>query len=177
MTLANQFLTFKKEVVFTLLQKSILKVYLLFSVFVKFQFDATIFLVALRTKNMAQAQIDRAETPYCRREDFYSFSDVQHFNGILMRKCLNHDRGEFYVHWMKDHRPSGSVGTCFGSCHQRVSASELKLLIQIYEQIFNEIDTTHYLDMLPRFAEELKNRRNTGSARSPLLGSNNCRPI
>jgi hypothetical protein len=103
---------------------------------------------------MAQAQLDQSngtEIPFWRRESFYSPETSVFFNGISMKKHFDDDRGQYYVHWMKDNRPQGSVTTCYGNSHQRVSASELPLLIAILQKLISEIDSTSYRETLPRF--------------------------
>jgi hypothetical protein len=91
------------------------------------------------------------ETPFYRREDFYSTDDTIRFSGMSMRKFFDQDRGQNYVFWMKENRNFNSANATYGNSHQKVSAAELPDLIEIIDSILKEIDSTHYRDTLPRF--------------------------
>jgi hypothetical protein len=73
----------------------------------------------------------------------------------IQSDLTDEDRGQYYVHWMKDNRSPGAPTSVYRNSHQRVSAAELPVLIKIFENLFREVDSTHYRDTLPRLKNSI----------------------
>jgi hypothetical protein len=82
--------------------------------------------------------------------EFYKHPDACEVGPLKVRSFFEFEKDQQFVSWFKENKPIPG-GISYGDSYQKVSAAELPELIGILENIFHEIDSTHYLKMLWRF--------------------------
>jgi hypothetical protein len=83
-------------------------------------------------------------------EEFFKSAEGKKIGEIYMRYFHDEPTDHYFVGWMKENKTK-SGPQLYGNSYQRISASELPNLITILQKIFDEIESTFYLDELPRF--------------------------